>query len=344
MKREEFLRKLESVEPGVSTKETVEQSDCVAFDSGDMFTFNDEVACRVPSGIDEKIRGVVRFKPLVEMIRRLSDDEIEIMQEEEGGKIVVRGKNRRASFHSEKDVNLPIDVVDKPTKWKKLPTEFCEAADIVSRCSGNDASRPILAHVHIHPKFLEAFQVSAIFGRWAIETPVSRSLLVKGYSLNRVASLGVTKFCETPHWLHFKNSSGLVVSCRLYIEEFPNLEGFLALQGSKVTLPSSLIEEADRASVFSSENPDEDRVRVTLSDSSVTIESVGLNGSYHAKKKMEYQGVPISFQISSTVLRDVLKRQREVTIADYKMIVRSGSFSLVACLLVESAEKKNSTE
>lgn len=340
MNREELLRRLESVQPGVSPKEILEQSDCIVFQNGEAFTFNDEVACRVTTGLSNKIEGAVKSKPLMELLRKLNDDEIEVDQDEEG-KIHFSGKGRRASFHVEKDVCLPIDVVEKPSSWKKLPGDFCEAAMVISRCTGNDTARIILSYVHVHSEYMEACQASSIFARWNLKTPVDKPLLIKGESLRHVASLGVTQFSETSQWMHFKTSSGLVLSCRLYLEEYPDLSHYLELKGKSVSLPSSLVDEADRASVFSNETPDENRVLVKLTNGKVSLESVGINGSYFSRKKVEWEGDDVSFLVSPTVLTDVLRRQRKVVISDDKMIVDSGSYRLVACLLKKS---KTSTE
>ena len=43
--REEFLKQLESVLPGYSTKEVIEQSSCFVFKKGRVYTYNDEIAC-----------------------------------------------------------------------------------------------------------------------------------------------------------------------------------------------------------------------------------------------------------------------------------------------------------
>ena len=56
--RELFLEQLESVQPGLSTREIIEQSSCYVFRGGEVITFNDEIACSQKCDIG--IEGAVR--------------------------------------------------------------------------------------------------------------------------------------------------------------------------------------------------------------------------------------------------------------------------------------------
>jgi hypothetical protein len=64
--REEFLRNLESVEPGLSPREILEQSSCFIFQKGWIKTFNDEVACKIKSPL--KLEGAVQAAPLLAIL------------------------------------------------------------------------------------------------------------------------------------------------------------------------------------------------------------------------------------------------------------------------------------
>ena len=59
IQREELIRKLESVQPGLAVRETIEQSSTFVFYHGDVHTLNDEVYCRCPSGLDPKAKAAV---------------------------------------------------------------------------------------------------------------------------------------------------------------------------------------------------------------------------------------------------------------------------------------------
>ena len=74
--REELLHQLETVAPGLSQKAIIEQSNCVVFQDGKVQTFNDEVSCCTDCCL--KITGAVKAKALLELLRKLSEDQLDI--------------------------------------------------------------------------------------------------------------------------------------------------------------------------------------------------------------------------------------------------------------------------
>lgn len=76
--RENLLRTLEYVSPGLSTRDIIEQSTSFVFKGGQVITYNDEVSCRGPSGLDEGLTGAVRADKLLDLLRKLPDDELDI--------------------------------------------------------------------------------------------------------------------------------------------------------------------------------------------------------------------------------------------------------------------------
>ena len=74
--REELLQQLESVVPGLSVKEIIEQSKCFVFKDKKVMTYNDEVACTQDSCLD--IEGAVEAMPLISLLRKLKEEEIDL--------------------------------------------------------------------------------------------------------------------------------------------------------------------------------------------------------------------------------------------------------------------------
>ncbi len=130
VKRENLLKQLEAVSPGLSAKEILEQSSCFVFKGGEVLTYNDEVACRADCPLPD-IEGAVPAKPLLAILAKLPDDDIDVAIDE--GKMIVKGKGRKTTIPMEAEVLLPVDNIDKPGEWKKLPSEFGEALAIVMR-------------------------------------------------------------------------------------------------------------------------------------------------------------------------------------------------------------------
>ena len=76
--REELLRNLESVQAGLSRREILEQSDCFVFGGKRVVTYNDEVSCRGPSGLDDSFRGAAKADKLLEVLREYPVEGVEV--------------------------------------------------------------------------------------------------------------------------------------------------------------------------------------------------------------------------------------------------------------------------
>ena len=123
--REELLKQLESVLPGLSTREIIEQSSCFIFKNKTVSTFNDEIACLQKSLL--KIEGAVQAMPLISILRKLQEEELEIDTNDKNTQLLIKGKRRRVGVRMEQDIVLPVEAVDKPKKWKELPANFADA-------------------------------------------------------------------------------------------------------------------------------------------------------------------------------------------------------------------------
>lgn len=334
--REAFITVLESVSPGLAAKEQIEQSTCYAFQAGDVFTFNDEIFCRRPSGLPQDLTGATRADKMVEQLSKWLDDELEAGVK--GNDLVFSAKKRKTGFKLETAITLPIlDEAEAPTEWKKLPEGFSEAVAVAQQCASNDESGNFsLVCVHIAPKHVEAcdnFQAA----RWPIKTGLKKPVLIRRASIAHVAKMGAEEWAETKGWLHFRSKSGLVLSVRRYLEEYPDLSSAFAGEGKPVRLPKGLADSCDKAAVFSSEVTDENNVVITLSPGKLIIRGEGVSGWYSESKKVGYSGPALTFCASPVVLADLVKRHTEAVIAPGKLIVDAGTYRYVLHLFVPDA-------
>ncbi len=343
--REEFLRALKSIEPGLAAKEILEQSKCYIFKDGRVSVYNDEVSCTVPSGLDKSFHGAVHAKPLTDVLEKLKDDEIEITLGDGEFLLSAKGNRKQLGIRMEKDILLPIDSIEKPTEWKDLHPDFCEAVGTVHLCAGEDEARFDLVCVNIHPKWIETcdgFQLC----RWKLKTPISKPVLVRSSSVKHLEHLGMTQFCEGDSWLHFKNPHNLVFSIRRYLEDFPDLTEMLEVEGIPATLPKGLTEASEIANVFSSEQGEVNHVRVVMKPGKIKVRGQGVTGWYQETRKVKYDGPPIEFLISPKILGDLVKKHSTVVITQERLKVEAGNYTFVSCLAVpdDKVEAKEEVE
>jgi len=325
--REEFLNQLESVRPGLSPKEIVEQSSCFVFRDRVVYAFNDEVACAVPCNLE--VEGAVRAAPLLDLLEKLSEDEIRVDRQK--NELIVRGKNQSAGIIMEEEVVLPIDSIDVPKKWRSLPKEFCHAVSIVESCASKDTQQYIATCIHLAPTWVEAtddFQMA----RYPLKKWRKDSVVVRANSLASVIDSEVVEWGETDAWIHFRNVVGLVVSCRLSRVEFPNMGRHLEVSGQRITLPGGLGDVISKAEVFSETNIEKNSIKVRLKSGRLQIKGEGVSGWYKGSRAVNYDGPAMSFVISPKMLIDIAAHHNDCVVGDGKLKVDTGNYQYVACI------------
>ena len=338
--RENFLKVLESVTPGLASRETVEQSSCIVFDKGRVITFNDSVACSRESPIN--IQGAVKAKPILDLLSKMNEDDIEIRID--GDSMMIEGVRRKAKLRMEHDVTLPISSVETPDTWRKLDPDFSEAIGIVHSCASTEESQFELTCIHIHPNFVEAcdrFQIA----RFPLATGVANSILVKAESIKKIIGFDMTEVCETDSWIHFRNPAGLVLSCRRYLDQYKDLSRFLSPEGTEpATLPGGLEEVVKRAEVFSIDNAAGNHLIIELKADRVMIQGEGTTGWYREMKEAKYSGPPTRFIISPKLINEVVKKTSDVRIGDGRVFVDGGKFKFSAVTDVPSEKPVETKE
>jgi len=326
--REEFLNNLEAVKAGLSPREFIEQSSCFVFADGQVMTFNDEVACRKEVGL--KLSGAVQAAALLDILGKITDEELKI-RENEKGELEFAGKRKRFGITKDAEIFLPIDRVETPEKWAPLPKEFTEAVGLVQHCVSTDESRFVLTCIHIHPEYVEACDNLQIM-RVKLPTGVKESILVRGSSLNHIVSLGMDQMAVTKSWVHFKNQSNLIFSCRLYREDYPDLGAQIKVKGHDITIPKGVKEASERAAVFASNKSGDPLVGVSLTAGQIEISGEGLSGWYKERKGVAYEGPPMTFVIAPTLLMHISEHHNEARIGDSKLKVNGGHWAYVTVL------------
>lgn len=336
--RQALLEELSYVQYGLSPKDEVEQSACFVFQNGRVVTFNEEVCCSMPSCLS--ITGAVRAGPLLSLLDRLKDSEVRM----EVGKtqLLIAAKGRKnAGIKMEKEIELPLESYEPPTKWKKLDKKFCDALAMVHVCASEDEGSFNMTCVHLHPEFMEACNNMQLT-RYTISTPIGEESLVKQRYIKHIISLGVNRIAETKAWIHFKNEKGLIYSCRRYVEDFPDLTGFMDVQGNKTRLPPGLKEALGIAEMFSSEHTEYNLVTISIKDGWLVVEGKNEFAWYREKEKLTSPCKPLTFQIAPKTLTEICKDHKEVILSEKRLKVEGTNFCFVSCLgIPKSKEDKN---
>lgn len=327
--RSKFLDQLRLLDAGLSPKETVDQSSHYVFKDGEVMTFNGEIACRHKSMLNG-VEGAVSAQQLKLMLDKMTEEFITI----EVGKNIfkIEGKKKDVEFNLDSEILLPIDQVEPPEKWRKLPDGFGEAVNMVYQCASTEEQFFNLTCVHIGPHWLEATD-NIHATRYMIDTGFKENALVRHTSIKHIVDLGMTKVSETETYVHFKAPSGLILSLRKFADEFPDLESFMQVKGSPIVLPKSLAEGTGRAEILSSEDKEANRVRVRLKGGKLILKAEGVSGKYREwTNKIKYKGDPVDFFISPTLLNQIIDKHDKAEITSNRLAVKGENYMYVSYL------------
>lgn len=342
VQRESMLQKLHSVRAGLDRSDVVEQSACFVFQRGKLMTYNDEAAAVMKSGLPKTFEGAVDGTPLLALLTSIPDDELDMEMSET--QLTVRGKKRTANVRRHKTITLPIDAVDKPDEgaWQTLHENFANAVEMVLACVAKEDARFDLTCIHITPKWIESYNIYQMT-RYRMKTGCASPSLVHPNSIKHIIPLGMTEFAESEAWLHFRNKSGLMVSCRRYTQQFPDLSGPLDFSGEPATLPKAIGEEGELAAIFAKDNTDSDSVMVVLKPGRLRVKGVGVYGDYDSgpMKLLNYNGEERIFMIDAKLLVEVIKRHTDCQIGENRLRIDGGKWTYITSLGKPPEQRKS---
>jgi len=346
VKRNGLLKCLAAVGAGLSPKDDIEQSSCYVLQKGRMRTFNDNIACSfaLPDGM-ENMECAIPAEEFRNLLTKLNEDDLDISLGGEGvnrseDQLLLKMKRRRAGIRVQLSVSLPVGEMETPEEWVSIPEGFADAVETVGQVAGKGEELFVLCCVHITPKGFEACDnYQAI--RYRLPTGLSRSVLVKRDYLIEIAKLKVEQWALSKSWLHFRNSSGLDMSCRRWDQSYPDLGPSLKVEGCEGVLPKGLCEAIGRAEVFINARDDSIGLTIDLDSSRLLLRAKGMVGWYEESQKVDYSGKPISFRIAPRLLREVCRRTSNCVIGDWKLKVVGEKYVYVSCLAVSGSGEES---
>ncbi len=325
--RKQFLEILESVSPGLTIRDVVEQSSCLIFRGGMVSTFNDEVMCSRP--ISTKEEGAVMAAPLLKVLRGWPSGRIGVKFTDKELLLANKTRTRTAGIRLEAKIVSPIDMIAKPTKWKALHSEFCNILHLSNQCTTSVGPMDVLACVHITKHCVEACdRFQAI--RHTIDTGLNHSSLIHRDAIKYIKAGKMVKVNEAEAWLHFCNDDDLMLSCRRWMGSYRSLDSILeADDSSSVILPNEILDVVNKAQIFAS---DSKQVLVEMDSGKLKISGENSSGWFKETIELKHTGSAMKFRITPELLCRVAGS--ECRISRKKIRVDNGSFVWVAALSV----------
>lgn len=329
--RIDLLQAMEAVEPGLSQRPTLEQSDCIIARNGYFFTLQNEIFCKSKSPLDKGIQFAINGQKILAAIRGIPDLEIDVNVDKE---FQVKGKKFGAAVQVAEQIMLPIDQVEKPEHWNDLPADFSDALKLTVECSEKGETLTPVTCLHIHPKWIEATD-RFTFARYNMLTGVSEPCLVHSLAARAIQSRHPTRICSTKEWLHFRNDSGIRLSVRRHISEYPEMSHYTKQRGKPFSFPKVAADAIKFLELFSKQNTDDNEIEVKLEENRVRIDGYGVasRANYHSKAR--YSGKPLGFRIRPATLQNLIKEHEVIELVTTDegtstLVVSSGPYFFMA--------------
>jgi uncharacterized protein YqiB (DUF1249 family) len=341
--RETLLNCLNQVSAGLSSRDLAEQTSSFIFQPPFVITFNDEISVRMKLEELDGVEGAVRAKPLLAALTNMSHEEIDVTTDEKN--LIIKAPRTKVQIRREPQADpSPIDAIKPPAKkaYGDLPEHFGTAVEqVCSVTSSSNDQEFFTVAVHLTKGWIEGSDRKQ-FCRYTMDLPLSGSFLVRSKSLKHLAGLDVTRVAENGDWLHFRNQT-LIFSVRRHISSgYPDLTRNLSFRGAKTVLPKGGIPAAKLAAAFSSENKDNDRVQVQLSDGKMVVVGLSAHGQAETTLECGYTGGQVSFWIAPKALVRLIEDFNDCEIApEGRLSVFGEGWVYSAALSKDKEEKKD---
>lgn len=290
--REELLSKLKRCLPGVDSKAfMLLGADCFVFRNNTVLAYNDCISVTMPLEI-----GISCAVPASSFYKALSSfkaKEVEIVQE--GSKLIITCGRATVEFTTidEKIYDRFLHILPAEPEWKELPENF---NSIIK--TGILTHNTSIEGIFVHGKHLIASN-QVILIDIELDRPLDRFWINNKAATELVKLPALESYCTNASWIHFK-SGDLMFSCRKLIDDnYPEEQFFKLFDShdagqatSKGILPKDLVEVLKRASIFSSDDAQEDAkvVYCSIEGKEMTVSASRSIGAFKETLDIEREG------------------------------------------------------
>jgi hypothetical protein len=347
--RANLLKALDLVEPGLASKELIEQSTSFAFHNGHVATYNAELSIRHPLPELNGLTGAVNADELHRLVDKIDRDYVDLKIE--GGELILETGHKtshiKAGFTLHQEITLPLDEIQGQRDWQPLPEGFLEAITIAMASTSRDTSMPILTCIHVTEKMLESsdnLRATRVF----LDAIPRAPFLLNGSSTRKIIQYPLAKIDVSEGWLHFLTTEGTTVSLRVFNGEYPNMTPIMKVEGQSLVFPERIIPILARAQVFAlartsvpnivtlQAHPGDADVRIKMESGSLEISTQTELGWFtETTSETQYQGPPVSFAVHPFLLRSVCERANQCVLSDSRIKFQSDNWEHVIALRTE---------
>jgi len=226
MKRETLLKAIEYILPGVDKPGSPLGMDFLLFDKGWLRSFNDAVSVSFFAESPKSIQCAVKVLEFYKVLSKMEEEDVKISLEDK--KLIIKSSKTtlRMVLMEEKQLDLfkerIISLNTEELKWKKIPKGLMEGLDLCSSGTTENIVLGVMASIFFSKNQIYSTDSHRI-SIYTMEGEISSDFLLPVEVTKGVIKYGMdSQFISiTDSWIHFKNSSNLIISTRRGMGEYP---------------------------------------------------------------------------------------------------------------------------
>lgn len=327
--RKELLSVLESVKPGVASKDANDSMAYFLFSGTDVVTYNDKISIQHPFKTPFSL--FVKASDLHKIMSRLTEDKI--IATEKGNKLNIKCKTMIANLSTIQDDEISERIANvhkslKGSKWAKLPENFCDSISLCAFFASTQESDQTLTCVHVNGSDCISSDNKRI-SHAVLDSPL-KTMFVKASEIKNLIAIHPVKYAISKAWLHFKNEDGCIFSIRKMDGKFPEFLPFFDFDGTEINLPQDILEGMDIASIFAEDSDPSINIKISKGNIIISVKSDA--GTIQHRSKIDYDGDDISFIINPSFLKQMMTHSSSIIVAKDKARLETDNFRLVTAL------------
>lgn len=333
--RKELLDVLQKIKPAI-VKGGFVQSDSFIFDKGIIYSQNNELIISFP--FTSEIKGAVRAQKLYDLLEKIKDDEIKLEQQE--NELVLKTQKTEAGLVFNTEIQREINIPEEK-EFKFLPDNFIEGLSFSMFSTSKDTSNFPLNCLQIKDKNIIACDNHRLVFFY-LEKEIEDGFLIPVNIANIIISYTneINKYCVSDNSIYFKNESGVILSFKELIGNYPkNIEQVLNVEGKEIILPDNFIDSILRTEIISDFTTGSKIIDIEIEDNKILCKSKAEDGWIIETNEINYNADKIVFSINSLFLKEILKYINVFINGESAILFQHKNFKYITMKMVRRVNK-----
>ena len=314
--KNELLKVLSMVKPGLAKREFIEQTTHVIFTGDEVATYNDQICLLYPYETD--FQCSVSGDEFYKILASIKEDEVEITVDEK--QVKIKSKKTKAGMSTIVGENAKVEQLigkikaDTTVKrfWKPLPENFIEGVNLCTFSASRDMTEKDRCCVAVRGDTVVSTD-GVRLSRFMLSDPLKEEMLIPIREALELVKYPVVDYGKSQGWLHFRTEDGVIFSCRMYLGtyKFDKILGFLRKPINEFVVPMEMQDVMRAAAVVAEGDVEIAKiVEVTIKDGQIVCRSED-KGKKWMEKTVDLEGydlAPVTFYINPNFFVQILDK------------------------------------